>query len=305
MASVVQSPDGATEGCSRKGPPGSSSFHPNCASPWALSCSCSPTSKNQPQFFVRFNLHLLRTSLAARCRCPLLASTNTPSPPLSRPDRRASPRRLHPLFVLPSVRRGVWCGFVAPDVVALRASNCITAPSSVRQVLLPSCTVISSRAVLFLVSTLNIDRVLGRHPFSPAPFPTSPERSPDGSDSRSRRRGADPVAVRPNAPPTTNRIAVRTRPPIRILLQGRVLASPPPEQPALDIIPSSPEPARGPGTPTRREQWPPRRPSRARRAGDDGPPAPVQAPPIPHHHQDGTWNLCIHKDNRPGKHGQG
>lgn len=178
MASVVQSPDGATEGGSRKGPPGSSSFHPNCASPWALSCSCSPTSKNQPQFFVRFNLHLLRTSLAARCRCPLLASTNTPSPPLSRPDRRASPRQLHPLFVLPSVRRGVWCGFVAPDVVALRASNCITAPSSVRQVLLPSCTVISSRAVFFLVSTLNIDRVLGRHPFSPPPLPHLPRALP-------------------------------------------------------------------------------------------------------------------------------
>lgn len=139
-----------------------------------LSCSCSPTSKNQPQFFVRFNLHLLRTSLAARCRCPLLAQqTHRRPPPLSRPDRRASPRRLHPLFVLPSVRRGcVWCGFVAPDVVALRASNCITAPSCVRQVLLPSCTVISSRAVFSLVSTLNIDRVLAGHPFSHTPPPT-------------------------------------------------------------------------------------------------------------------------------------
>lgn len=116
-----------------------------------------------------------RSPPAAAARC---LPQQTHRRPLSRPDRRASPRRLHPLFVLPSVRRGVWCGFVAPDVVALRASNCITAPSSVRQVLLPSCTVISSRAVFFLVSTLNIDRVLGRHPFSPPPLPHLPRALP-------------------------------------------------------------------------------------------------------------------------------
>lgn len=297
---------------SRKGPPGSSSFHRAklCLSPWACRVPVpQPLKTNPNSLSVSTSIcSVPRSPPTTRCRCccPLLASTNTPSRPLS-PDPTAEhlPTDCTPFSCChrSSVRRGVWCGFVAPDVVALRARRIASLhPLPVRQVLLPSCTVISSRAVFSLVSTLVTSIACWAD--IPSHNPSPRERSPDGSDSRSRHRGADPVAVRPNTSSTADRITVRTRAPIRILLQGRVLASPPPEQSALDIIPSSPEPPRGPGTPTRRQQWPPRRPSRAR-AGVDGPPAPVQAPPIPHHHQDGTWDLCIHKDNRPGKHGQG